>query len=108
MATRRIIGSEKTILENDLHPEEKSNIAPAVPKHVIFKLLGFTFAMIVLPISSYFLTVHSVFKGNASLAGGLAALLANVVLISYVVVAMREDESGRQDSPTKLDPKKNQ
>lgn len=43
--------------------------------------------------------------GNASLAGGLAALLANVVLISYVVVAMREDESGQ---PTKLDPKKNQ
>lgn len=92
MATRRIISSEKTILENELHPEEKSNIGPAVPKyvppspeteqrfpklilslnklvcyrHVIFKLLGFTFAMIVLPISSYFLTVHSVFKGKES------------------------------------------
>lgn len=34
MATRRIISSEKTILERDLHPEEKSNIAPAVPKYV--------------------------------------------------------------------------
>ncbi|KAG6040380.1 hypothetical protein E4U41_000701 [Claviceps citrina] len=108
MATRRIISSEKTILDNDLHPEEKSNIAPAVPKHVIFKLLGFTFAMIVVPIGSYFLTVHSVFKGNASLAGGLAALLANVVLISYVIVAMKEDESGRKGSPAKPDSKKDQ
>lgn len=32
MATRRIIGSEKTFLEKDDQPEEKSNIAPAVPK----------------------------------------------------------------------------
>ncbi|KAG5952265.1 hypothetical protein E4U53_001280 [Claviceps sorghi] len=108
MATRRIISSERTILEKDHHPEEKSSIAPAVPKHVIFKLLGFTFAMIVVPIGSYFSTVHTIFKGNASLAGGLAALLANVVLISYVIVAMREDESGRQDSVTKPDSKKDQ
>ncbi|KAG5982239.1 hypothetical protein E4U55_002155 [Claviceps digitariae] len=106
MATRRIISSEKTILEKDLDPEEKSNIAPAVPKHVIVKLLGFTFAMIVVPIGSYFLTVHTIFQGNASLAGGLAALLANVVLISYVVVAMKEDESGRQVSLTKPESKK--
>ncbi|KJK83636.1 hypothetical protein H634G_00869 [Metarhizium anisopliae BRIP 53293] len=92
MATRRIISTEKTILEKDDQPE-KSNISPAVPKDVIFKLLGFTFAMIVVPISSYFLTVHTIFKGNSSLAGGLAALLANVVLISYVIVAMKEDDS---------------
>ncbi|KAG6002541.1 hypothetical protein E4U43_001100 [Claviceps pusilla] len=108
MATRRIISSEKTILERDLHPEEKSNIAPAVPKHVIVKLLGFTFAMIVVPIGSYFLTVHTIFKGNASLAGGLAALFANVVLISYVIVAMKEDESVPEDSLTKPDSKKDQ
>ncbi|KAM4059420.1 VMA21-like domain-containing protein [Hirsutella rhossiliensis] len=97
MATRRIISSEKTILEKDDHPpEEKSNISPAVPKHVIFKLLGFTLAMIVVPIGSYFLTVDTVFKGNSSYAGALAALLANVVLIAYVVVAMNEDESERK------------
>ncbi|OAA39731.1 Vacuolar ATPase assembly integral membrane protein VMA21-like domain protein [Metarhizium rileyi] len=109
MATRRIIGSEKTILEKDDQPEEKSNISPAVPKHVIFKLLGFTFAMIVVPIGSYFLTVHTVFKGNSSLAGGLAALLANVVLISYVIVAMKEDDSSRLgESIKKPDTKKDQ
>lgn len=32
MATRRIIATEKTILDKDDHIEEKSNIAPAVPK----------------------------------------------------------------------------
>lgn len=33
MATRRIVGSENTILEKDPHPpDEKSDISPAVPK----------------------------------------------------------------------------
>ncbi|UNI15165.1 vacuolar ATPase assembly integral membrane protein vma21 [Purpureocillium takamizusanense] len=93
MATRRIVSSEKTILEKDDHGEEKSNISPVVPTHVILKLLGFTLAMIVVPIGSYFLTVDTVFKGNSSYAGGLAALLANAVLVAYVVVAMKEDQS---------------
>lgn len=30
---------------------------------VILKLLGFTFAMIILPIGSYFLTVNTIFQG---------------------------------------------
>ncbi|QLI74031.1 Vacuolar ATPase assembly integral membrane protein vma-21 [Metarhizium brunneum] len=108
MATRRIISTEKTILEKDDQPE-KSNISPAVPKDVIFKLLGFTFAMIVVPIGSYFLTVHTVFKGNSSLAGGLAALLANVVLISYIIVAMKEDDSATLgESVKKPETKKDQ
>lgn len=33
---------------------------------VIIKLLAFTFAMIVIPISSYFLTVDRLFKGSSS------------------------------------------
>ncbi|KAM3562292.1 hypothetical protein MY1884_001890 [Beauveria asiatica] len=93
MATRRINASERTILEKDDTEDEKSNISPAVPQHVIVKLLGFTLAMIVVPIGSYFLTVHTIFQGNSSWAGGFAALLANVVLLGYVIVAMNEDDT---------------
>ncbi|KYK56007.1 VMA21-like domain-containing protein [Drechmeria coniospora] len=101
MTTRRIISTEKNFLDQDDKPEEKSNISPAVPKHVIFKLLGFTLAMIIVPIGSYFLTVNTIFQGNSSYAGGMAALLANVVLVAYVIVAMNEDESEGKDAAKK-------
>ncbi|GKT42372.1 vacuolar basic amino acid transporter 2 [Colletotrichum spaethianum] len=104
MATRRIVASEKTILEKDdvvgSSPAagDKSNITPAVPTDVILKLLGFTFAMIVLPIGTYFATVDFLFKGNSTFAGALAAVMANVVLISYVIVAMKEDQSDQLEA----------
>ncbi|KAK7725933.1 vacuolar ATPase assembly integral membrane protein vma21 [Botryosphaeria dothidea] len=68
---------------------------------VIFKLLGFTFAMITLPIGTYFMTVNTVFKGNSTFAGGLAAIMANVVLVAYVIVAMKEDQSDRLEAEAK-------
>jgi hypothetical protein len=106
MATRRIVGAEKTILDKDDHVEERSDTAPAVPRETIYKLLAFTLAMVVIPIGSYFLTVHTVFKGNSSYAGGLAALMANVVLVGYIIVAMTEDQSeadGKKSSKGKKD-----
>jgi len=56
-------------------------------------LLGFTFDMIVGPIGSYFLSLNSVFRGNSTFAGATAAIMANVVLVAYVIVAMREDQT---------------
>jgi hypothetical protein len=108
MATRRIISTEKTVLDRDdsdvnasAGPQERSAIAPAVPTHVILKLLAATFAMVVVPIGSYFLTVNTVFKGNSTYAGGLAALMANVVLIGYVLVAMNEDQTDQIEEKKK-------
>ncbi|KAK4042534.1 VMA21-like domain-containing protein [Parachaetomium inaequale] len=102
MATRRIVSQEKTLLEKDDSigsspaANEKSSIAPAVPTSVIMKLLAFTLGMIVIPIGSYFVTVDTVFKGNSTYAGALAAIMANVVLIGYIFVAMAEDQSEQQ------------
>ena len=66
--------------------------------------------MISMPIGTYFLSLNTIFggkhgispllrsiadrrKGNSTFAGASAAVVANVILIAYVVVAMKEDQS---------------
>lgn len=100
MATKRnTVAQEKMLLDQDAALSQgKSNISPAVPKEVIYKLLFFTFAMIVAPISSYFLTVNAVYSGNSTYAGATAAVVANVVLIGYVIVAFQEDQADRAEA----------
>ncbi|KAL1303706.1 hypothetical protein AAFC00_007058 [Neodothiora populina] len=101
MATQRNVTKEQTSLnQQDELPSKlgKSNITPAVPKEVIIKLLLFTFAMIVCPIGSYFLTVNNLYSGNSTYAGATAAAVANVVLIGYVVVAFWEDQADRVEA----------
>lgn len=78
--------------------------------------MSFTFAMIVLPIGTYFFTVSYVFNGkysnclvlfttdctgNATYAGGLAALMANVVLIAYVIMAFKDDQAEQAEEAEK-------
>ncbi|ERF68579.1 Vacuolar ATPase assembly integral membrane protein VMA21 [Endocarpon pusillum Z07020] len=101
MTSRRITSQEKTPLERDAGSSAKSDIAPAVPALVVYKLLGFTLGMVVVPIGTYFATVDLFFRGNATYAGGLAAFMANVVLIAYVIVAMKEDQSEKMEAEQK-------
>ncbi|KAI9679998.1 MAG: vacuolar ATPase assembly integral membrane protein vma21 [Caeruleum heppii] len=99
MTSRRIVSDEKTVLEKDDHDgrtppaSANSSIAPAVPTSVIVKLLGFTLAMVVGPIGTYYLSLHSIFKGNSTYAGATAAIMANLVLVAYVLVAMNDDQT---------------
>ncbi|KAL9105106.1 MAG: hypothetical protein Q9163_000024 [Psora crenata] len=107
MTSRRIISNEKTFLDKDDRnvaapgSSEKSSIAPAVPTSVIIKLLGFTIAMVIGPIGTYFLTLNTVFQGKSTWAGATAAIMANVVLIAYVIVAFKDDESERIEAEQK-------
>lgn len=39
--------------------------------------------------------------GNSTFAGATAAIMANVVLVAYVVVAMREDQSEAAEAAEK-------
>ncbi|KAL2408074.1 hypothetical protein ABEF95_016282 [Exophiala dermatitidis] len=127
MATRRNVPAEKTISEAQGGPStstQVSDTSPAVPASVIYKLLGFTMAMIFFPIGSYFLSVNLVFGGkeiscpsapavrylhtdtsnslgNATYAGAFAAIMANVVLVAYIIVAMKEDQTDKIEAGKK-------
>ncbi|KAF2270534.1 vacuolar ATPase assembly integral membrane protein VMA21 [Lojkania enalia] len=102
MASRRSIPGEQTYLDPDGKPPSgPSNITPAVPSSVIWKLLSFTFAMVTLPIGTYFFTLNWVFNGNSTFAGATAAVMANVVLVAYIIVAMKEDQSEREEEEEK-------
>jgi len=52
--------------------------------------------MVTLPLSAYFITARTIFRGNSTWAGATAALVANIVLIGYIVVAVREDQGDRR------------
>ncbi|KAL9548139.1 hypothetical protein MBANPS3_005820 [Mucor bainieri] len=57
---------------------------------VLVKLMVFTAALFAVPIVTFFATLHTLFDGNTTYAGGAAALMANVIVGLYIVVAMLE------------------
>ncbi|OBA13576.1 uncharacterized protein OGAPODRAFT_95737 [Ogataea polymorpha] len=60
-----------------------------IPPRVIKKLIICTALMIIAPLFTFFVS-RAVFS-NSIVSGGLAALVANIVLIGYVIVAFNED-----------------
>ncbi|KAJ1981026.1 vacuolar ATPase assembly integral membrane protein vma21 [Dimargaris verticillata] len=65
-----------------------------IPTPVLVKLALGTVAVLFGPIGSYFLAREYVFAGDTFYSGLVAACVANVVMVLFVVAAVFEDPSG--------------
>ncbi|KAF8456361.1 hypothetical protein BGX38DRAFT_1164275 [Terfezia claveryi] len=73
MTSRRTVSTEKTVLDKDdmssrgpagqAPPDILPGTIPQISKTVISKLLAYTIAMIVAPLSAYFLTLNHIYNG---------------------------------------------
>ncbi|BFZ55892.1 vacuolar ATPase assembly integral membrane protein vma21 [Savitreella phatthalungensis] len=78
---------------------EKSS-SQGVPPAVLSKLLLFSLAMLVLPLSAYYLSLEYLFQGYKTTHAAItAAVVANLVLVGYVIAAFLEDDSVVQTRP---------
>ncbi|KAI8646133.1 hypothetical protein BD408DRAFT_410734 [Parasitella parasitica] len=83
--------SKQTVAENQKANESISLHAyVAENSDVLVKLMVFTAALCAFPIVTFFMTLHSLFDGNTSYAGGAAALMANVIVALYIIVSVFE------------------
>ncbi|KAI0921314.1 hypothetical protein AcW1_004669 [Taiwanofungus camphoratus] len=77
---------------------------------VLIKLLIFSIALAVAPISTYFLSKDYLWDGNTTLAAITAIISANIVLVSYIVMAVLEERTlssaGRPSTSKQAESKK--
>ncbi|KAK9469413.1 hypothetical protein V1512DRAFT_256186 [Lipomyces arxii] len=69
-----------------------------VPPHVIKALTIFTIAMVGAPLLSFYVCMNFIFAGNSQWSGLVAAVVANVVVVGYVVFAWKEDGMSKTES----------
>ena len=79
-------------------------------RDAIMRFLAFTIAMITLPLSTYWVCVYKIpaLGGSTTLGGALAAVVANVILVSYLGIIMLEDSQERKAEADEKDEKKTQ
>ncbi|KAL4960603.1 vacuolar ATPase assembly integral membrane protein VMA21 [Aspergillus stella-maris] len=110
MATRRPGKSYADAADPAITPGDtrdvSSDTSPAVPSHVIWKLIGFSVAMITTPVGMYF--VATTFGASATIGGILAAVMANIILFLYIYVAWQEDKEEQAAEAAKKKGKKAQ
>lgn len=85
-------GEKEEVKEEEGRERASANVSAGV----VIKLLAFTLAMVLMPISSYFVSLKYVFVGRTTYAAGCAAIVANGVLLAYIVAALLEDRADQQ------------
>ncbi|KAJ3330633.1 vacuolar ATPase assembly integral membrane protein vma21 [Blyttiomyces sp. JEL0837] len=85
------VTTKRRAVARKANPPPVSN-KTVVPPAVIAKLIFFSVLMFSLPIGMYFYTLNNVFDGNTTYSAISAVVVANMVLIAYVVMAFLEDK----------------
>lgn len=74
------------------------------------RFFAFTLALLTLPLATFWICAYKIpaFEGLTTLAGALAAAVANVVLLVYLGIIMFEDTKERKTEALKKEEKKTQ
>ncbi|KAI8088378.1 hypothetical protein BDF21DRAFT_217530 [Thamnidium elegans] len=84
--------SDSNVKQLTRNQEEMAPIHAFIAKNagMLVKLMTFSAALLAFPILTFFCTLHTLFEGNTTYAAGAAALMANVIVILYIIVAIFE------------------
>ncbi|GAA5838888.1 hypothetical protein JCM11251_003728 [Rhodosporidiobolus azoricus] len=69
---------------------------------VLAKLGGFTVAMVLLPIGTYFASRDYLFDSNTTYSAVAAVVVANVILVGFIAVAFLEDAKEGNTAPVTI------
>ncbi|KAJ3937335.1 MAG: hypothetical protein NXY57DRAFT_1107255 [Lentinula lateritia] len=65
------------------------------------KLVIFSLSLGIVPLTSYYGSLHYLWNGNSTFAAITAVVAANVVLIAYIILSILEDKQS-SISPTRI------
>jgi len=75
---------------------------------VLVKLLIFSLSLGIVPIAGYFASLKFLWKGDATYAAITAVVLANIVLVAYIVTSIWEDQNSAPGKTATPETKKKQ
>ncbi|KIK65372.1 hypothetical protein GYMLUDRAFT_159045 [Collybiopsis luxurians FD-317 M1] len=82
----------------------------AASNGTLFKLVVFSLSLGIVPLTSYYASLHYIWDGNSTFAAITAIVAANVVLIAYIILSILEDKQTQRTpirtSSTPLESKK--
>ncbi|KAL1759997.1 hypothetical protein FB107DRAFT_270395 [Schizophyllum commune] len=76
------------------------NVSKAASRATLIKLVVFSAALGIVPLTSYFASQKYLWNGNATYAALTAIVAANFILVSYIITSLLEDTS----APTPIRP----
>ncbi|KAN0063418.1 hypothetical protein ACQY0O_004584 [Thecaphora frezii] len=86
----------------DVSPSKVAPRGKDPSQRVYIKFLLFSLTLFFAPLTAFFFTKDRYLQGNATYAGGVAALVVNLVLVAYIVSAFLEDDDPPNTPSAKL------